>query len=132
MLKSNVDRPASVAPVDVPSASLVVVDPAGSRSRVRLDPLPFLIGRQPGNHLILRDARISRAHARIVAEGCGHSIEDLKSRNGVFVNDERVDRRRLDPSDRIDFGFPDSYRLIYALDDSGLHRFVKQFAEPAV
>ena len=133
MLKSNVDRPASVAPVNaLPSASLVVVDPAGSRSRVRIDPLPFLIGRQPGNHLILRDARISRAHARIVAEGGGHSIEDLQSRNGVFVNDERVGKRRLDPSDRIDFGIPDSYRLVYALDDSGLHQFVRQFAEPSV
>ncbi len=133
MLKSSVDRPASVAPVVAsPSACLVVVDPAGSRSRVRIDPLPFLIGRQPGNHLILRDARISRAHARIVAEGGGHSIEDLQSRNGVFVNDERVDKRRLEPSDRIDFGIPDSYRLVYALDDSGLQRFVRRFAGPSV
>jgi len=37
-------------------ASLVVVDPNGHRKRVPVDPIPFLIGRQPENHLILRDS----------------------------------------------------------------------------
>jgi sigma-B regulation protein RsbU (phosphoserine phosphatase) len=131
MLKFSLNRPVSEIPVEVPlSASLIVVDPGGARSRVRIDPLPFLIGRQPGNNLVLRDARISRTHARVVAEGGGYWIEDLDSRNGVFVNDERVSKRRLNALDRIDFGVPDSYTLTYTEDDSGIHRLASQFAAP--
>ena len=68
------------------TAGLVVVNPSGGRSRVTLDPLPFLIGRQAGNHLVLRDNRISRCHARIVADEGGFFVEDLNSRHGVYVN----------------------------------------------
>jgi pSer/pThr/pTyr-binding forkhead associated (FHA) protein len=52
----------------VPSASVIVVDPSGHRSRVELAPLPFKIGRQADNDLILRDSRASRIHARIFQE----------------------------------------------------------------
>ena len=100
-------------------ASLIVLDPAGGRNRVPVHIFPFLIGRQQGNHLVLRDARISREHARIVAQDEAFFIEDLGSRNGVFVNDERIERRRLSPSDRIEFGVPDSYRLIFSQDQTG-------------
>ena len=55
--------------MDALPAALVVLEPSGGRSRVALDPLPFSIGRQSGSHLVLRDARISRSHARILAEG---------------------------------------------------------------
>jgi pSer/pThr/pTyr-binding forkhead associated (FHA) protein len=29
------------------------------------------------------------------------------------VNGQRVERRKLKEGDRIDFGFPDSYRLVF-------------------
>ena len=64
-------------------ASLVIVDPNGHRSRVALDPLPFRIGRQPGNELVLHDGRVSRAHARIVSEGGTYVLEDCASRHGT-------------------------------------------------
>lgn len=48
------------------------------------------IGRDPKNDIHLSDASISSAHARIVRSVEGFVIEDLKSRNGTFVNDERV------------------------------------------
>ena len=51
-----------------PPASVIVIDPSGHRARVELTPLPFKIGRQADNHLILRDSRASREHARIVSE----------------------------------------------------------------
>src|ERR1035441_10922457 len=70
-------------------SSLVVVDPSGHRKRVPVDPIPFLIGRQPENHLILRDSRVSRAHARIVVENGGYVLEDTGSRHGTFVNGKR-------------------------------------------
>jgi len=48
------------------------------------------IGRDPKNDIHLSDASISSAHARIVRSAEGFVLEDLKSRNGTFVNDERV------------------------------------------
>src|ERR1039457_2782714 len=90
-------------------ASLVVVDPNGHRKRVPVDPIPFLIGRQPENHLILRDSRVSRSHARIVVENGAYVLEDMGSRHGTFVNGKRVKRKHLENTDRIEFGAQDSY-----------------------
>ncbi|MBS1856372.1 MAG: SpoIIE family protein phosphatase [Acidobacteria bacterium] len=114
-------------PAAAPSpASLVVVDPGGSRERVPVAPLPFTIGRQPGAGLILRDSRVSRTHARIFAEGEAYVLEDCGSRHGTFVNGKRIERHTLKNSDRIDFGAPDSYHLIFALDGVELKRLMAQ------
>jgi len=75
--------------------ALAVTNPSGNRSRTVIDPLPFLIGRQGDNNLVLRDNRISRSHARIVAENGDYYIEDLDSRHVVFVNGQRVKRHKL-------------------------------------
>lgn len=53
------------------------------------------IGRDPKNDIHLNDASISSAHARIVRSPEGFAIEDLKSRNGTFVNDARVVERQV-------------------------------------
>jgi phosphoserine phosphatase RsbU/P len=110
-----------------PSASVIVVDPSGHRSRVDLAPLPFKIGRQADNDLILRDSRASREHARIVRQDGEYKIEDAGSRHGVYVNGQRVESHALRNSDRIEFGFPDSYQLIFAMDGAELNRLIDQF-----
>jgi phosphoserine phosphatase RsbU/P len=115
-----------------PSASLIVVTPTGDRSRLRLTPLPFGIGRLAGNQLVLRDTRISRNHARIVLDGNDYWIEDLASSHGLFVNGVSVSRQRLSDADRIDFGLPDSYHLVFTLQDDEIHRLLDQIAVPAV
>ncbi len=51
-----------------PPAGLLVLSPSGQRTRVRIEPLPFQLGRHADNHLVLRDNRASRNHARIIAE----------------------------------------------------------------
>src|SRR5581483_9268999 len=91
----------------------------------------FLIGRQGDNHLILRDNRASRSHARIVSEDGDYFIEDLNSRHGVYVNGQRIQRQKLGNSDRIDFGFQDSYRLVFTLEEDEIHRFLEQMGAPA-
>ena len=110
-----------------PTASLIVIDPNGRRSRVEIAPLPFKIGRQADNHVILRDSRASRVHAQIVRTGGEYVIEDADSRHGVYVNGKRVESHVLHTSDRIEFGFPDSYQLIFALDGAELSRLMDQF-----
>ena len=110
-----------------PAASVIVIDPSGHRSRMEVTPLPFKIGRQADNHLILRDSRASRLHAQIVRENGEFRIEDAGSRHGVFVNGKRVTTQVLHTSDRIEFGFADSYQLVFALGAAELNRLIDQF-----
>jgi serine phosphatase RsbU (regulator of sigma subunit) len=104
----------------------VVIDPNGHRSRVALDPLPFHIGRQPESNLIVRDSRVSRAHALILVENGEYVLEDLASRHGTFVNGKRIARQVLANSDKIEFGAQDSYQLIFAPDGAELKRLMDQ------
>jgi serine phosphatase RsbU (regulator of sigma subunit)/pSer/pThr/pTyr-binding forkhead associated (FHA) protein len=116
----------SPAPVGSRPATLIVLDPAGNRARVRIRPLPFGIGRQSDNQLALRDSRISRVHARVVLDDGKYVIEDLRSRHGLFVNGVRVSSHVLNSADRIDFGIEDSYRLIFTLEESEVSRLAEQ------
>jgi serine phosphatase RsbU (regulator of sigma subunit)/pSer/pThr/pTyr-binding forkhead associated (FHA) protein len=109
-------------------AALLVLAPSGQRTRVPLEPLPFLIGRQADNNLVLRDNRTSRSHARIVAENGSYVIEDLNSRHGTWVNGQQVARRVLRNSDRIDFGVRESYQLTFELGPGEINRILDQLS----
>ena len=117
---------ATETPRSAPSASLIVVDPNGARTRVHIEPLPFRIGRQADSDLIIRDSRASRTHARIVLTGDKYFVEDAGSRHGIFVNGERVEKHALKSEDRIEFGVTDSYQLIFAEDGAQLGRLMEQ------
>jgi serine phosphatase RsbU (regulator of sigma subunit)/pSer/pThr/pTyr-binding forkhead associated (FHA) protein len=95
-----------------------------------IDPVPFSIGRHAENQLVLRDNRISRGHARISRDGEDYVIEDLNSRHGTWVNGSRVSRRTLRNSDRIEFGFQDSYKLTFSYEEHELNRILEQL-QPA-
>jgi serine phosphatase RsbU (regulator of sigma subunit) len=110
-------------------ASLLVLSPSGERSRVPLQPLPFLLGRQPDNNLVLRDNRASRQHARIVSENGAYVIEDLSSRHGTWVNGERIGRHVLRNSDRIEFGVRDSFQITFAFDHGEINRILGKLGE---
>ncbi len=111
--------------------AIEVTNPSGNRTRIAVSPLPFQIGRHGGNHLVLRDNRISRTHARIVAENGDYFLEDLESRQGIYVNGQRVRRQKLNESDRIDFGLPDSYRLVFSADAGDIQRFLHHISPQA-
>lgn len=107
------------------NAALVVVDPNGRRARVALHPFPFLIGRAPNNHLVLRDSRVSRNHAQICHDKGNCVLEDLGSRHGVWVNGERMQKTRvLHGADRIEFGVPDGYQLLFTRAGDELQRLL--------
>ena len=113
---------------DRPRAALLVLSPSGQRGRVALDSLPFSIGRQADNDLVLRDNRASRRHCQIVFENGAYAVEDLNSRHGTWVNGERAARRVLRNSDRIDFGVQDSYQLTITFEKDDIHRLLDQFS----
>lgn len=65
--------------------------PEGDEKSYKLDKFRTLrIGRDPGNDIVLRDARVSRQHAQIVYERGFYVIHDLSSANGTYVNGRRV------------------------------------------
>jgi serine phosphatase RsbU (regulator of sigma subunit) len=112
-------------------AALIVLSPSGLRKRVPVDKVPFTIGRQADNDLVIRDNRASRHHARIIQENGGYVLEDLESRHGLFINEERVSRRQLRSSDTISFGFTDSYHVKFTLEEGELDRLLDQFPTAA-
>ncbi len=64
----------------------------------------LLIGRGAYNHVVLKDGRISRQHARIALEDEGCVVYDLGSTNGTFVNGSPVKRQLLHLHDEVSFG----------------------------
>jgi len=110
----------------LPPAALIVLNPSGQRTRAAIEALPFLIGRQPDNNLVLRDNRASRTHARIIAENGHYVLEDLDSRHGTWVNGERAARHVLRNSDRIDLGVPESYQLTFMQEAGEINRILDQ------
>lgn len=58
--------------------------------RIPLVEFPVLVGRQAGLALAGASPRMSRHHAEIVSRGDGLAVRDLGSRNGTFVNRERI------------------------------------------
>jgi hypothetical protein len=79
-------------PDDRPPDGLSIVGPGGIPRPVRAG---LRIGRSDDNDLVVRDGRVSRGHARVVADGDGFAIEDLESANGTFVDGVAVRRSRL-------------------------------------
>ena len=54
------------------------------------------IGRSPTNDLALSlDPLVSATHARIVHEGSSFWLEDLDSRNGTYIGEQRIQGRTL-------------------------------------
>ncbi|MBI3664099.1 MAG: SpoIIE family protein phosphatase [Acidobacteria bacterium] len=97
---------------------LRVLEPGGAERQVPIQAFPFTIGRQKGNELTLSDTRISRQQAKIEFAGGKYILEDLQSRHGTFVNGQKISaRHELRPRDTIEFGVPDSFRLVYEVGE---------------
>lgn len=72
---------------------------------VRLEPGTMTIGRGPNNDLVLKDAQISRSHARLeFDEDTGVLLKDLKSTNGTTVEGEPITARVLKNGDQVALG----------------------------
>ena len=55
-----------------------------------MQPLPFRVGRLHGLALTLVSDSVSKEHAELFLRGGALHVRDLGSKNGTFVNSERV------------------------------------------
>jgi hypothetical protein len=87
---------------------LVYSDAGGAEVLVALEPrTPRTVGRRADSDIALEwDSEVSRLHAQLEPAGSNWTVvDDGLSRNGTYVNGERVDgRRRLRDGDRLCFG----------------------------
>ncbi|MGA8104666.1 MAG: SpoIIE family protein phosphatase [Candidatus Acidiferrales bacterium] len=105
---------------------IMVIEPGGVRREVAISALPFRIGRQTGNELTLRDSRISRQQAQIIAPQGTYILEDAGSRHGTFVNGQKIIRHELQAKDTIDFGMSDSYQLIFVGETASIEELIQR------
>lgn len=83
-------------------AILQVVKGQNPGQQFPLDRPTSVLGRHPDCDVVLDVQAVSRQHARILREGAHFFVEDLGSRNGTFVNGERVNSRcQLAENDRV-------------------------------
>ena len=84
------------------SPELLVTTPKGQTRSVLLESDSLYLGRSPDNDLSFpEDDGLSRRHLMIEPEGGGWTVRDLRSKNGTFVNGDRLTRKHfLQPGDR--------------------------------
>jgi adenylate cyclase len=73
------------------------------------DPIPLpnpkqkrqlLIGRRESCDIVLRFANVSAHHCQLINDSGYWYVRDLQSRNGIKINDQRIqDQKRIDPGD---------------------------------
>jgi pSer/pThr/pTyr-binding forkhead associated (FHA) protein len=73
------------------------------------------IGREPGNDIIVENLLVSGYHARIDAAGKDYVLTDLQSKNGTFVNGEKITSTKLKNGDQILIG---KHTLVFSLDSA--------------
>jgi two-component system cell cycle response regulator len=102
-------------------ACLTILTGTAAGQMFKCGKAPITLGRSPQAELRLDDDGISRNHARIRSETGKSWVEDLSSRNGTFVNGERItggvelkdgDKIQVGRGTVLRFGFQD------ALDES--------------
>ena len=71
---------------------------------INLDRDVTTIGSVAGNTVLLTDTGVSRKHIGIKRVDGGYELADLGSTNGVYVNGEKVARRKLEVGDVIRVG----------------------------
>jgi len=86
-----------------PQLTLVNVKPEiNEKHTVKGDSV--MVGRDRSCSIVLAHPAVSRRHARITLSGTSYVLEDLKSANGTYVNNTRVERAKLKAGDVVRFG----------------------------
>jgi serine phosphatase RsbU (regulator of sigma subunit) len=74
-------------------ATLEALSGTAAGEQYKLNVEKSVMGRHPDCQIIIDSGAVSRQHAQILMVGNDYFIEDLKSRNGTFVNDHLISER---------------------------------------
>lgn len=99
-----------VGKVTVSRLTLVV---AGQETSFPLTRDTYTLGRHRNNDIVISDPKVSSFHARLDRSPEGFLVVDLKSRNGTYVNGERIESAQLNTGDEIRLG---TAHLAYKVD----------------
>ncbi len=95
-------------------AQLLIRSGDGAGTVIPLVESEYFIGRQRNNQIQLNDLGVSARHARIFRGTDGYAVEDLKSRNGTWLNGTRVSHAVLKNEDEIRVGATDlRYEVLF-------------------
>lgn len=73
--------------------------PMGGGDTIPLKKQQLLVGRRESCDIVLRFANVSAHHCQLSIDSGYWYVRDLGSRNGIKVNNVRVQEKRLDPGD---------------------------------
>ena len=85
-------------------AFLEIIGRKGYEKRIELEEEDVIVGRIPDCDIQLLVENVSRRHARITYRNEDYCIEDLGSKNGVYVNGVKVEKCVLRKHDMIEIG----------------------------
>lgn len=91
---------------------LLMTRPDGTEEKFPLETLPVIAGRVKRAAIRIKEASVSREHARFFMSGKTLVVADLNSINGTFVNEKRVTRSEVVPGDTIRLG-----RITFRLEE---------------
>jgi hypothetical protein len=94
------------------TALLVVQRGPNAGSRFLLDSDLTLVGRHVDSDIFLDDVTVSRRHAEFYRSGNRFTVRDVGSRNGTYVNRERIEEMDLTGGDEVQVG---KFRLVFLL-----------------
>jgi pSer/pThr/pTyr-binding forkhead associated (FHA) protein len=98
----------------------ILVVTAGLRqgTQLEINTQGIRIGRDPNNELHLDDPEVSRHHARVILHNGSVWVQDAGSRNGIFVNGNRVSgHKQISPGAQIQIG---THEFLIQLPQVGL------------
>ncbi len=95
-------------------AQLTIGNGATTGRVIPLTESEYSVGRQRDNTIPISDLGVSGYHARIFRTADGYAIEDLKSRNGIWINGGRVFHATLRNGDQVRLGATDlRYEVLF-------------------
>ncbi len=101
----HIEGAAYSRPMTTPVYARLVPMPGSIGELTELSHPTVLIGRGKDCAVVLQDVSVSRIHAKITQDESGRvAVEDLRSSNGTYVNDRRIDHAELMHGDRVRFG----------------------------
>ena len=83
-----------------PNNSLILTTPGRPVRIFDISAALMTVGRGAANDIVLHDARVSRAHARLERRDGAFVLTDLGSANGVAVNGQPIQSAPVQPGRR--------------------------------